>query len=248
VVLTTSSGGIFPFYYPRRPSSIIRDGPHKNHVGCSNHCIYCAIPHIRGELRSRDSRDMSPKRGPWSIGCVRARPGRQDLGNYGSATAGRCMLPELLGSLERSRELRWRVYFHPTTSPMKYSRSSRRRRFVPLRLPFQHASAPVLRSMGRGLRGPTLEPSNNTAELPLSMNRSTSSSISGRDRGRLRRPPDFQSEAQLDWLGVCGIRGKRNPAYCMKNRVPILSPKKRKSARRRSTGLDHRREAEALVG
>jgi len=66
------------------------------------------------------------------------------------------------------------------------------------------------------------------AELPLSMIRSTFLvGFPGETEADFAALLDFQSEAQLDWLGAFAYsREEDTPAYSMKNRVPKSVAKK----------------------
>lgn len=228
-----------PSYYPRR---IFFDYPGTSHIkiteGCSNHCSYCAIPLIRGELRSRDRKDIVAEakalidKGIYELVLV-----GQDLGNYGKDIAGRCMLPELLSSLAEIHEnFRLRVlYIHPDHFPYEILPIIKAdSRFAPyFDLPFQHASRAVLQRMNRqGSAERYLELIRRIrAELPMSMIRSTFLvGFPGETEADFAALLDFQSAAQLDWLGTFAYsREEDTPAYSMKNRVPKAVAQKRKA-------------------
>ncbi len=225
--------------YPRKA---FFDYPGTAHIkiteGCSNHCSYCAIPLIRGELRSRDIADIvSEAQGLLDRGVFEIVLIGQDLGNYGKDLEGRCMLPDLLSAFAEIKEnFRVRVlYIHPDHFPHEILPIIKGdSRFAPyFDLPFQHASASVLRSMNR--QGSTeiylglIE--RIRAELPFAMIRSTFLvGFPGETEADFSALLDFQRAAQLDWLGAFAYSREENtPAYDMKNRVPKSVAQKRKA-------------------
>lgn len=232
-----------PFYRRTR----LFDFPGAAHVkiteGCGNHCTYCAIPLIRGELRSRGIDDivrecrLLVENGVFEINLV-----GQDLGDYGrdlsssGADGVEADLPALLDALSQIEgSFRIRVlYIHPDHFPERILPiMARDPRILPyFDLPFQHASERILRAMNR--RGSPeyyldLIASIRSA-LPESMIRSTFlvgfPGESEEDFGILG---DFQRKAKLDWLGVFTYsREEGTPAYSMKGRVSRKTANERK--------------------
>lgn len=84
--------------------------------GCSNHCTYCAIPGIRGKIRSRPMEELVEEAKELSdMGlrelCVIA----QDTTSYGLDIYGRLALPELLSRLAKETDFHWirLLYLYP---------------------------------------------------------------------------------------------------------------------------------------
>jgi len=243
--LAPSQPGVIdgPFYQRKR----LFDFPGAAHVkiteGCGNHCTYCAIPLIRGELRSRSIADVVQEcrsliqKGVFEINLI-----GQDLGAYGwdltktgtgddtgiaAAAAPVTDLPALLESLSGiPGSFRIRIlYIHPDHFPERIlSIMSKDPRILPyFDLPFQHASERLLKAMNRkGSPRKYLDLISSIREaLPESMIRSTFlvgfPGENEEDFGVLR---DFQAKADLDWLGVFTYsREEGTPAYSMKGRV-----------------------------
>ena len=227
-------------YYPRRR---LFDYPGSAHLkiteGCDNHCSYCAIPLIRGSLRSRSIEDVAAElealvaRGIFEINLI-----GQDLGAYGRDSLKESNLVLLLERLERVEgDFRLRVlYIHPDHFPeglLDVMASSRK--ILPyFDLPFQHASEKILRAMNR--RGSSqmylklVERIRST--LPESMIRSTFLvGFPGETEEDFAALRQFQQEAALDWLGVFSYsREEGTPAYSMKARVPKKLAEARKTA------------------
>ena len=209
------------------------DFPGSAHVkiteGCSNRCSYCAIPLIRGGLRSRPVRDVVAEcselldRGMRELILI-----GQDLGSYGrdldGSAAGGQLLPELLASLSAlSGDFRVRVlYIHPDNFPEAILpvMASDERVLPYFDLPFQHGSSRILAAMNRRGNADTylalLE--RIRAALPDAVLRSTFllgfPGESDEDFAALR---DFQERARLDWLGAFAYsREEGTAAYALR--------------------------------
>jgi len=207
--------------------------------GCSNRCAYCAIPLIRGELRSRSIDDVVAEareliaRGVYELVLI-----GQDLGNFGKDRAGRCLLPELLERLDGLEgSFRVRVlYIHPDHFPREILPIIRRgSKIAPyFDLPFQHASPALLARMNRrGSPEAYLELiANIRRELPEAMIRSTFLvGFPGETEEDFQTLLKFQRDAALDWLGAFDYSREENtPAYDMKPRVTRATARARKAA------------------
>lgn len=182
--------------------------------GCNHNCRYCAIPLIKGPLISRPADEVVSEvhnlleRGAFELNFV-----AQDLAAFG-LDRGRKDGSGLIELLKRvldspPREDFWirLLYLHPDDFPRDILdlMASDSRVLPYLDIPFQHASVPVLRKMGRsGDSGSYLELINDIrSRLPDAVVRSTF--LVGHP-GEGRREFDellrFQQEARLDWLGV----------------------------------------------
>lgn len=205
--------------------------------GCSNNCSYCAIPLIRGGLSSRDPDDaLAEFSALVSSGVYEVCLIGQDLGSYGLDRVGRQLLPEFLSSLSSvSGDFRVRfLYIHPDRFPRGIlDACAKDSRIVPyFDLPFQHASAPVLKAMNRH-GGPERYLgllSDIRWALPDAVVRSTFLvGFPGEGDDDFRALRDFQDRARLDWLGAFSYsREEDTAAYAMKGQVP-----KRVAARRK---------------
>lgn len=210
------------------------DFPGTAHVkiteGCSNHCSYCAIPLIRGELRSRTLNDVVSEckslldRGIFELNLV-----GQDLSGYGKdLNGGASLLPELLARLSvLNYDFRVRVlYIHPDHFPEAILPiMAKDPRILPyFDLPFQHASPRLLHTMHRfGSEDRYLELIEHIrSTLPDAMIRSTFLiGFPGETDEDFAILQDFQQKARLDWLGSFTYsREEDTPAYSMPGRVP----------------------------
>lgn len=201
--------------------------------GCDNRCTFCAIPLIRGNLRSRSIDSIVAecsgllRRGVKELCLI-----GQDLGSYGKDGAagafetGLCRLPELLSALSGLSGDFWirLLYIHPDNFPMEILPLCQKDpRILPyFDLPFQHASQRILRLMNRRGDSETYLDLLATIrrELPEATIRSTFLvGFPGETEEDVETLLDFQQKAQLDWLGVFTYsREEDTPAYSMKNR------------------------------
>jgi len=135
--------------------------------GCDNHCSYCAIPLIRGALRSRLPADIVDEcrglidRGVWELNLI-----GQDLAAWGTGEGDEAVrrkatailagvsplaaLLKALSSLEGDFRLRL-LYIHPDHFPEDILEvMTADSRFLPyFDIPFQSGSAQVLKAMNR---------------------------------------------------------------------------------------------------
>jgi ribosomal protein S12 methylthiotransferase len=200
--------------------------------GCNNRCSFCAIPGIRGPLRSRPVASVLDE-----CKALLARGVRelcligQDLGSYGRdfpAAGSSAPLVELLRALSALEGDFWArlLYIHPDNFPLPLLNLCQAdSRLLPyFDLPFQHGSAAVLRAMNR--RGDAASYlaliERIRAALPDAAIRSAVlTGFPGETDADFQALVDFQARAQLDWLGVFTYsREEDTPAYTMKGRVP----------------------------
>jgi len=222
------------------------DFPGTAHVkiteGCSNRCTYCAIPLIRGPLRSRPLAEIVDEcawlvsRGAKELVLI-----GQDLGSFGMDSGSTPLLPDLLATLADPSvvpgDFRVRtLYIHPDNFPkniLPVIKASPR--LLPyFDLPFQHASERLLRAMNRrGSDVAYLELVRGIRDaLPDSVIRSTFLvGFPGETEEDFAVLRDFQEKAELDWLGAFTYsREEGTPAYGMKGRVAKKTAEARKKA------------------
>jgi ribosomal protein S12 methylthiotransferase len=206
--------------------------------GCNNNCSFCAIPLIRGTLKSRTIEDITNefnmllKRGVKEI-CLIA----QDSAYYGLDTHKKSMLRPLLESLIKTDSHFWirLLYLHPDHFPFDILPLMQAdKRILPyFDIPFQHSSKEVLSAMNRqGDSGKYL----NLIEkirtaLPNAVLRSTFLvGFPGESVDDFYDLLDFQKKAELEWVGVFTYSREENTtAYNYKKRPSKKTANERKS-------------------
>lgn len=141
---------------------ILSTPPHTAYLkiadGCDHQCTFCAIPQIKGRYRSRSIEDII--REAESLVCRGVKEViliAQDTTAYGSDLSGKADLVYLLRRLVKMDDLKWIriMYAHPShiSDDLIHLISNEEKICRYLDVPFQHISDPILKRMGRGLRG-----------------------------------------------------------------------------------------------
>ncbi|MBE3553539.1 MAG: 30S ribosomal protein S12 methylthiotransferase RimO [Thermicanus sp.] len=122
--------------------------------GCNNQCTFCAIPIMRGKLRSRTIGSVVREvRQLVGEGVKEVSLIAQDLSNYGVDLTGRSLLPDLLRSLQEIPQLSWiRLhYLYPGAfSDDLLEAMVTCDKVVPyVDIPLQHSEDSILRRMRR---------------------------------------------------------------------------------------------------
>jgi ribosomal protein S12 methylthiotransferase len=126
--------------------------------GCSNHCSFCTIPSIRGELTSVameeliENAEILVAEGVRELNLI-----AQDTASYGVDIYQQKRLPELIKRIAAIENLAWLrvLYIHPDhlDYPLLETLANTEKVVPYLDLPFQHAAAELLQSMGRSGTG-----------------------------------------------------------------------------------------------
>lgn len=223
--------------------------------GCNNNCTYCAIPLIRGQLRSipvdiiiKELKNFI-KKGFFEINLV-----SQDLASWGTDLG-----QDLIYLLKRISRLKgdFRVrllYMHPDKfNPGILDIFKKEKRLIPyFDIPFQHASEPVLAAMGRkGNKEKYLELIATIRKaLPESVIRSTIMlGFPGEKEPDFQCLMDFLKEAELDWCGFFTYsREEGTKAFNLKGRVPIATAGLRKEQAQELQNQITERRLDSFVG
>ncbi len=195
--------------------------------GCNHRCSFCAIPLIRGPLKSipieeilRQIRELLQK------GIVEINLIAQDLAAFGSER-GQQEFPLLLRKISELSGDFWLrlLYIHPDNFPIEVlSIMKDDPRILPyFDIPFQHGSTRILRRMGRsGTAAEYLHLIEQIRhELPDSVIRSTLMvGFPGEGRREFQQLQSFQREARFDWAGVFVFsREEGTRAYSLRSSV-----------------------------
>ncbi len=122
--------------------------------GCNHRCAFCAIPVIRGPLRSRSKiQILNEANDLVNEGIKEINIIAQDLAAFGTDTTGESQLLPLLEeicNIEGDFRIRL-LYIHPDAFPLELIDFVKtHKKVLPyFDIPFQHASIPILRNMGR---------------------------------------------------------------------------------------------------
>ena len=203
--------------------------------GCDNRCTYCAIPIIKGDLKSRPLEDIINEiRQLISDGAFEFNLIAQDLAGYGT-DRGNKELPELLREISKLKGDFWirLLYIHPDRFIDEVVDIIKEdKRFLPyFDIPFQHASEKVLRRMGRrGNAQIHLDMIQSIKDrLPHAVFRSTfMTGFPGENDADFQDLLDFQEKAQINWVGFFTYsREEDTPAWNYRNALGTkLSEKK----------------------
>ncbi len=130
--------------------------------GCDNRCTYCAIPEIRGRLRSRKIEDIVTEAKALANKGVRELiVVAQDTTAYGTDIYGEPKLAELLRELCKIEKLHWvrTLYTYPDkiTDELIATIKNEKKLVKYLDIPLQHINNDILRRMNRKGRREDIE-------------------------------------------------------------------------------------------
>ena len=202
--------------------------------GCSNHCSFCAIPLIRGEVRSRPAESVVQEikelveKGIYEINLI-----GQDLAAFG--LENKESLPYLLSKIsELKGDFVIRLlYIHPDHFTKDIIKEIKKdSRFLHyFDIPFQTGDDDIIHAMNR--IGPASEYietiSYIKSELPDAVIRTTFlTGFPGETDKNAENTYNFLKEIRPDWSGCFTYsREEDTPAYSMKPRVPAKVAKAR---------------------
>ncbi len=122
--------------------------------GCSNRCTYCAIPSIRGKMRSRTMRDIVEEATALdAMGIKELNLIAQDTSAYGIDLYGKYALPELIRGITDATNIPWirLLYCYPDkiTDELVAEIRDNPRVVKYIDIPIQHISDKMLTAMNR---------------------------------------------------------------------------------------------------
>ena len=122
--------------------------------GCNNCCTYCAIPKIRGKMRSRTIEDcVKEAQSLAEKGVTELIVVAQDTTAYGEDIYGKSMLPKLLSELCKIEKLHWirTLYTYPDriTDELLEVIAREEKLVKYLDIPLQHIEGRILKLMNR---------------------------------------------------------------------------------------------------
>ncbi len=213
--------------------------------GCGNNCSYCAIPLIRGPLRSRPAPDIAAEVTALLEAGIREIVFiAQDLSAYGLDRGGPGLVSLVKTVLKTPHDFWLRLlYIHPDMFPLPLLDIMKHDpRVLPyFDLPFQHASPAVLKAMGRRGSGETYLRLIDSirARCGGAVIRSTFLvGFPGETGEDFQQLLDFQRSAELNWAGMFVYSVEEGtPAAAFKGRV------KKETARLRQARLEETQQA-----
>ena len=177
--------------------------------GCDNRCTYCLIPKLRGGLKSYPEDQLVREAETLAAAGVRELTlVAQDLTAYGRDQGRPGALPGLVKALSKVKGLDWLrlLYAYPerlSEGPVKDLANTPK--VVPyLDLPFQHASAGILKRMGRQRPTPPLALVDNLRRWwpGLALRTTLIVGFPGETETHFAELMDFVNQAAFDHLGV----------------------------------------------
>lgn len=193
---------------PRRRLTPAHYGYVKILEGCSHRCTFCAIPAIRGPLRSRPPEDILAEiRAMVRDGCREVILIGQDTTAYGrDGNAGISALLDQAAAIDGDFWIRLMYTYPGEVGEDLLATLARHPKICPyLDLPLQHAHPEVLRRMGRGGAGDDfLRLLERARDLVpgLAVRTSLITGFPGETRAHFQHLLDFVRAARFDHLGV----------------------------------------------
>lgn len=245
--VTSPSIGIFE---PRIPSLKITNGPYaylKVADGCNHACAYCAIPGIRGHLRSRNVDDilLEAEELMYHAGVRELDIVAQDVTAYGRDRRTGKRLPDLLKALDEFDGDYWTriLYGYPSLvdDSLLESFATLRHLCHYIDIPIQHSHPDILRAMRRADTVGKVEnlPARLRSACPdIAIRTTCLVGFPGETEDHFRHLCDFVREAKFDALGVfafsceegtaaAALPGQVDPAVAEERRDRLMRIQKR---------------------
>ncbi len=197
--------------------------------GCRYQCSFCAIPMIRGKLRSRSIESLVQEvtsltdQGVQEVILI-----AQDTTSYGIDLTRRPMIAPLLERLVRIEKIQWirLMYAYPTSLNLSLMKLVAREQKICtyIDLPLQHIDDTVLKQMRRGISEAKTRRllEQLRQEIPgLTLRTSFITGFPGENDISFRRLEEFVREIQFERLGVFAYSHEEGTAaYDMRNQIP----------------------------
>ena len=196
--------------------------------GCNNHCSYCAIPAIRGQLKSVSIEILvSSTESLVAKGVREIILTAQDTAQYGVDIYGEQRLPKLLQKLNAIKDLQWIriLYLHPAhiSSEMIDMIAKLPKICKYFEIPIQHINNEILGSMNRKVTKERISDIINEirSKIPDAVIRTTLiTGYPGELEERFNELKDFVKEMKFERLGAFAYsREEDTLAYDLKPQV-----------------------------
>jgi ribosomal protein S12 methylthiotransferase len=228
-----AQGGPSVYLYDHQMPRLRFGRPHTAYVkiaeGCRYQCAFCAIPMIRGHLRSRPLDSIVheaaalTEQGVQEIVLI-----AQDTTSYGLNLAGKPLIVPLLERLVSLKTTRWirLMYAYPTSLdlPLLHLIASEPKICAYLDLPLQHIDDTILQRMRRAISEARTRRllEQLRAEIPnLTLRTSFIVGFPGETETAFQKLEAFVRDAQFDRIGVFTYsREDGTPAYTLPDQIP----------------------------
>ncbi len=247
-------------FEPRIPALSLAGGPFaylKIAEGCNHACAYCAIPGIRGHLRSRPVDDIAAEaRELLATGVRELDIVAQDVTAYGRDRHGGGRLPDLLRALDGFGGKYWTriLYGYPSLvdDVLLECFASLKHLCGYIDIPVQHSHPDILRAMRRAdtVKHVASLPSRLRAACPEIAIRTTCLvGFPGETEEHFRHLCDYVRESRFDALGVFAFsREEGTPAADMPDQVPAEIAEERRDRLMRIQRKVQREAAKSRIG
>lgn len=205
--------------------------------GCENYCAYCAIPLIRGKIKSESIESLVKEATKMvNSGVKELIITAQDTTLYGIDLYGKPKLDELLTELNKIQKLKWirLLYLHPAHLTFENIDTFKRlEKVLPyFDIPLQHISDKMLKAMNRHVSKDRILDILNYIRKTITDSTIRTTFITGfpgetiKDFRELR---DFIKDFKFDKLGVFNYSQEEDtPAFNFDNKVTEKTALKRK--------------------
>ena len=225
--------------------------------GCNNRCSYCAIPYIRGDLRSRTVEDIvAEAKTLEEMGVKELILVAQDTTVYGLDLYGEYALPRLLRAITEETEIPWLrlLYCYPDkiTDALVKEMAENPRVLPYIDMPIQHGDDTVLAAMNRHgdtavIRDAVQRLRTNVPDVIIRTTMITG--FPGETEEAFENACRFAKEMQFDCLGVFPYSLEEGtPAYDLPNRVDAQTAQDRADILMRQQADISAAKKEAFVG
>ena len=225
---------------PMGGDRIITTGDHMAYLkiaeGCSNRCTYCAIPNIRGKMRSRTMKDIVEEATMLdAMGIKELNIIAQDTTAYGIDLYGYYALPELLRGICDATKIPWirLLYCYPDkiTDELVAEMRDNPRIVKYIDIPIQHINDDVLKRMNRHGGSETIRDAITRLrrEVPGIILRSTAIvGFPGETKEQFEELAQFVKDVKFERFGVFAYsREEDTPAYDFPDQVDEKTAQKR---------------------